>query len=438
MIDSYCKEKGIELIINQNSFGHMERFLKHKRYLPLAENPDGYIDPWGVFRDVDTTVSPVQEGVLPFFTDLYTQLTQVITSDYIHIGGDEPWGFGNGRSKKACEEKGLEFVYLDYIKSLHSILTSLGKKTMIWADVVLKYPHIIPLIPKDIVICQWEYEANVPIEHGCKALYEADKEFYVGCGTSDWNCLSGRWQNAYTHIVSGIENAHTYHAKGFLITQWGDNGHMQQLPLMIPPIILAGLLSWNKELIDELNMNFLITTSLEMVPKLVSYRDTFHTKVYRTLSSILFEIEKVGEFYEEHIHNNTLLGAILLFHQVPYYRECVFQARGYTFEREKRLLVRLLNRLTNEMPLVNCQMKDELLFTIQLLSFLAEYGKELLATQHIMIEEIPKERKKRFATEIAMLIPLYSQLWLATSRQGGLIDSVSRLHSLHELLKGQK
>ncbi|MBW7939803.1 MAG: beta-N-acetylhexosaminidase, partial [Candidatus Omnitrophica bacterium] len=43
-LDAYCQEHFILLVPNQNSFGHMERWLKHERYLPLAEMPEGGMD----------------------------------------------------------------------------------------------------------------------------------------------------------------------------------------------------------------------------------------------------------------------------------------------------------------------------------------------------------------------------------------------------------
>src|SRR2546423_4155521 len=47
-LDAYCRARFIELVPNQNSFGHMERWLKHPRYQPLAEKPEGFDFPWGV------------------------------------------------------------------------------------------------------------------------------------------------------------------------------------------------------------------------------------------------------------------------------------------------------------------------------------------------------------------------------------------------------
>jgi hypothetical protein len=41
-LDEYCRARFIELVPNQNSFGHMARWLKHPRYAALAEAPDGF------------------------------------------------------------------------------------------------------------------------------------------------------------------------------------------------------------------------------------------------------------------------------------------------------------------------------------------------------------------------------------------------------------
>ena len=40
-LDAYCRMNDIELVPNQNSFGHMERWLVHPEYNPLAAMPKG-------------------------------------------------------------------------------------------------------------------------------------------------------------------------------------------------------------------------------------------------------------------------------------------------------------------------------------------------------------------------------------------------------------
>src|SRR5580700_6624043 len=73
-LDEYCKARFVELVPSQNSFGHMERWLRHSRYLPLAETPDGAETPWGFRWDGPFSLCPTDPRSLEFLTDLYAQL----------------------------------------------------------------------------------------------------------------------------------------------------------------------------------------------------------------------------------------------------------------------------------------------------------------------------------------------------------------------------
>ena len=46
-LDALCAANGIELVANQNCFGHMNRWLMHPEYRDRAECPDGAKAPWG-------------------------------------------------------------------------------------------------------------------------------------------------------------------------------------------------------------------------------------------------------------------------------------------------------------------------------------------------------------------------------------------------------
>ena len=49
-LERYCEMQGIELVPNQNTFGHMERWLVHDEYRPLAKFPNGGAMTDTVFR----------------------------------------------------------------------------------------------------------------------------------------------------------------------------------------------------------------------------------------------------------------------------------------------------------------------------------------------------------------------------------------------------
>jgi N-acetyl-beta-hexosaminidase len=46
-LDAYCRVRHIDLVPNQNSFGHMHRWFKHQPYLRMAETETEFMSPWG-------------------------------------------------------------------------------------------------------------------------------------------------------------------------------------------------------------------------------------------------------------------------------------------------------------------------------------------------------------------------------------------------------
>ena len=97
-IDQYCQEHFIELVPNLNSFGHFERWLRHKPYKQLAECPEGFRrdDPFMV-RDHGSVLKPNQES-LDFIDSLYDEYLPHFSSKKFNVGLDEPWELGQGLS----------------------------------------------------------------------------------------------------------------------------------------------------------------------------------------------------------------------------------------------------------------------------------------------------------------------------------------------------
>jgi N-acetyl-beta-hexosaminidase len=100
-LDAYCKERFIDLVPNQNSFGHMRRWLKHKEYVHLAECPKPAKTIWGMMSK--TSLSPVEPGSLKLVEELFNELLPNFSSEYVNIGCDETVELGCGKSKAICK-----------------------------------------------------------------------------------------------------------------------------------------------------------------------------------------------------------------------------------------------------------------------------------------------------------------------------------------------
>jgi hypothetical protein len=66
-------------------------------------------------------------------------------------------------------------------------------------------------------------------------------------GTNSWTSITGRTDNMLATVEVATANGVKYGAKGMLITDWGDMGHWQYLPVSYAGYTAGGALSWNSK-----------------------------------------------------------------------------------------------------------------------------------------------------------------------------------------------
>jgi hypothetical protein len=253
-LDAHCRELGIDLVPNQNSFGHLRYFLEDPRLKKLGELSAPYESETENFLRRPTTLASNHSGTLPFLRGLYDELLPNFSSRFFNIGGDETWDLGKGQSRKLCEAKGNGRVYLDFIKKIQREVARRDKRIMIWGDIILKYPKLIRELPKNIIALNWGYEADHPFEKEAARFAKAKIPFYVCPGTSTWQTLVGKHDNALANLRAAAKAGKKFGAIGFLNTDWGDGGHPQPLAVSWPMLAAGAALAWNSKALDEKNL----------------------------------------------------------------------------------------------------------------------------------------------------------------------------------------
>jgi len=243
-LDRYCRSRFIELVPNQNSFGHMERWLKHPRYLPLAEAADGAETPWGFRWKGPFSLCPTDPGSAVLLADLYGQLLPNFTSGLFNVGCDETFDVGQGRSKTQCDERGVHRVYLDFLHTVNELVARHARRMMYWGDIIVKEPELIRELPHNAIALNWGYEADHPFESETRAFSQSGVPFYVCPGTSSWCSIAGRTDNMLANQRSAAEMGLKHGAIGYLNTDWGDYGHLQYLPMSFAGLAAGAAMSW--------------------------------------------------------------------------------------------------------------------------------------------------------------------------------------------------
>lgn len=243
-LDAYCHERGIELVPNQNTFGHMEHWLKHPAYRSLAESPDGYEHPILGWREAGGVLRPGLESVA-FVGELLEALLPNFTSAQLNIGCDETWELGQGASRAKAAALGKSIVFHEHLQRLVATVHKLGKRPQFWADIFLQTPPAVWTAYRNCLPVVWGYEPGHPFREALRRLREAGLPALLAPGTSAWNSFGGRWDTARGNIREAVSACREEGAEGLLLTSWGDNGHGYPTPVMWPPMVLAAALAWS-------------------------------------------------------------------------------------------------------------------------------------------------------------------------------------------------
>ncbi|HEX7133308.1 MAG TPA: glycoside hydrolase family 20 zincin-like fold domain-containing protein, partial [Iamia sp.] len=267
-LDDLCADHGIELVPNQNCFGHMARWLAHPEYRDRAECPDGWELMPGVV--LPPSVLAPRPGNAAFALGLLDELLPFFRSRQVNIGCDEPFELGHGASAEIVADQGRGPVYVDHVARLAEPLADRGYTVQIWADVLRHHPDLAGQLPAGTIPVAWCYEAAppdgpVPLPRTIAEVMErlgtdetafagfgpqvaplaqADVPFWVAAGTSSWSSLVGRIDNARANLLDAAETARAHGCEGYLVTDWGDNGHHQPPSVSFAPLVYGGAVAW--------------------------------------------------------------------------------------------------------------------------------------------------------------------------------------------------
>ena len=429
-LEAHCQSRHMELVPNQNSFGHFHRWLRHEAYRPLAECPEGIDHPFSEARE-PFSLCPLDPAVPPLLEDLYDQLLPHFKSSLFNVGLDETLDLGQGRSAEACERSGRTRVYLDFLQKVHRLATERGRRILFWGDIILKNPELIPELPEDAIALEWGYDADHPFAEDCGRFAEAGLDFYVCPGTSSWHSFGARLDNALTNLAQAALHGHAAGGLGYLVTDWGDNGHLQPLSASYLPLLAGAAFAWNT------------STANEDAPPVARWFDVHLAEdPTGTLGGVY---EGLGNAYcltgAPPPGEKSINGSALFFNLVFALRpEADRRIRGMTLQTLEQTREHLLHttaalpKATPRGPEAD-QLPREAAWIRDTLLLACDVGSERLrAGNDVPLDRLPGNFRRQAAETVHRLVSERRALWLMRNRPGGMGDSLHRLERLVKAL----
>jgi len=425
-LDRFCRERHIDLVPNQNSFGHMQRWLAFEPYRSeLAEAPNGFEHAWNPTRE-PYGLCPTDPRSLEFLNGLYDQLLPHFTSRTFNVGLDETFDLGLGRSKQACAERGTERVYLDFLKQIHETVGRRGFSMQFWGDIIIKRPELIPELPRDAIAMEWGYEHDHPFADNVAKFAAAGLRFYVCPGTSSWNTIAGRTENALLNIGSAVKHGARHGALGVLNTDWGDNGHLQPLCASYIGFMAGAAMSWKAE--DA------------QAPLELPVAEWLDTYVFDDAAARLGKATRdLGNAYRElgcRPHNSSALFFFIAGRpgqplQLPGIEPRHFDAAHAYLQRVDADLARALPADDESR-----HAQAELAWASDLLKAACHIGKARLALGFDEpVAKLDPGLREALARELAALLERHRTLWLVRNRPGGLRESAGQIERVLSQLR---
>ncbi|MCF8306839.1 MAG: family 20 glycosylhydrolase [Ignavibacteriales bacterium] len=231
---AFAREHFIDVIPVFQTLGHYENILSQPEFLKYAEFPGA------------ASLNVSSEDTYVFLENLLKEVFEIFPSEYFHMGADESWDVGKGASAYRVEDEGLGFIHLKHYKRVLDICKKYNKKVMMYSDILLNHPEILPELPKDILIVDWHYRAS---EDYPSAKTFNDNGFRYFVSPAVWNFLTTFPTNLLAipnisyFVKAGIEN----NATGFINSNWGDYGAETFKELVLFGYAFGAQASWNSQ-----------------------------------------------------------------------------------------------------------------------------------------------------------------------------------------------
>jgi len=209
-LSAYAADYHMKLVGNFQSLGHFEKILSLPQFRHLGAT--------------ERMLDPLNPVAVDFLGNIYREMAPAFSSDYFTPNLDEAWDLTRGGLRGAAEKLGPARIYANHVMRVDSMLSALGKKTIIWGDIVLEHPEVLQMIPDHVIMGAWNYSPSESFGEFIDPLVEAGFDFTIAPGVLNSNRLIPDYRMTTINIRNFINEGYEKGCLGVYFTCWDDGG----------------------------------------------------------------------------------------------------------------------------------------------------------------------------------------------------------------------
>jgi hexosaminidase len=228
---AYGQKYHVTLLPEQQTFGHLHNILKYDVYSEQAEKPHGQ------------ALTPASDTSYQLIASMYAELAPLTPGPFLHIGTDEVFELGKGRSKARTDAVGIGTVYGQHLLRVHDLLQPYHKRLIFWGDIANDYPEQLQKLPKDMIGMPWNYEPRDSFADLLEPFKHAGLDIFVAPGAENWGLIWPNLEESFLNVRNFVRDGQKYGALGLLNTTWNDDGEAM-VDMCWPAFLFGAAAGW--------------------------------------------------------------------------------------------------------------------------------------------------------------------------------------------------
>jgi hypothetical protein len=233
-LEAFARPLGVEIFPVFEMLGNQGALLMLDEVRPFAEYPGAHS-------------FSVNDDAFHFLKNCFEEMSAAFDSKYFHAGLDESWDLGFGKSEEIVKRAGRGPAHAAHYRRINELLKAHGKTMIMYGDIILNYPEILDLIPKDIVLMDWQYHAADKYPT-VDVLGSKGFPILVLPGMSNWDRIFPEMSRAMINIRNFTLACYRQpQPLGSITSTWGDNGSKNLRELLYYGYAYGAQVSWSPE-----------------------------------------------------------------------------------------------------------------------------------------------------------------------------------------------